>query len=239
MAQDNYEIQVYGSELLPADHTMVELHANYTVLGSTQTSANGELPTQGQLHGTLEITHGWNSWLETGFYVFTSYRWDQGYQWVGTHFRPRVTAPKEWGWPVGVSLSMEVGYQKPAFSADTWSLEVRPIIDKQIGPWYLAFNPTLDVSLAGPNVRRGPIFSPNAKVSYEVTPKMALGLEYYGTLGPPFNFDTSNQQQHMLCPAVDLDLGPDLECNFGVCFGLTSSTDRLIPKLLIGRRFDF
>ncbi len=30
-AQDNYEIQVYGAELVPADVTMVELHSNFAV----------------------------------------------------------------------------------------------------------------------------------------------------------------------------------------------------------------
>jgi hypothetical protein len=33
-AQDNYEIQVYGSETVEQGHTMVELHSNYTIDGS-------------------------------------------------------------------------------------------------------------------------------------------------------------------------------------------------------------
>jgi cytochrome b561 len=32
-AQDNYEIQVYGSETIPAGVTMVELHNNFTSTG--------------------------------------------------------------------------------------------------------------------------------------------------------------------------------------------------------------
>jgi hypothetical protein len=31
-AQDNYEIQVYGSDLLDPGHTMVELHSNFTMV---------------------------------------------------------------------------------------------------------------------------------------------------------------------------------------------------------------
>ena len=30
-AQDNYEIQVYGSDLVDPAHTMVELHSNFTI----------------------------------------------------------------------------------------------------------------------------------------------------------------------------------------------------------------
>ena len=34
MAQDNYEIQVYGSETVEKGRTMVELHSNYTIDGN-------------------------------------------------------------------------------------------------------------------------------------------------------------------------------------------------------------
>jgi hypothetical protein len=43
-AQDNYEIQVYGSELVPRGATMVEFHTNFTAQGSKQVS-DGVLPT--------------------------------------------------------------------------------------------------------------------------------------------------------------------------------------------------
>src|SRR5689334_7768184 len=33
-AQENYEIQVYGSETVPRGVTMFELHSNYTLMGS-------------------------------------------------------------------------------------------------------------------------------------------------------------------------------------------------------------
>lgn len=39
-------------------------------------------------------------------------------------------APASWHLPVGISLSAEVGYQRPEYSDQTWSVEVRPIIDK-------------------------------------------------------------------------------------------------------------
>ena len=35
-AQDNYEIQVYGAELVESGHTMVELHSNFTFQGSNR-----------------------------------------------------------------------------------------------------------------------------------------------------------------------------------------------------------
>jgi hypothetical protein len=184
LAQGNYEIQVYGSDTVPAGRTMIELHSNWTAEGSKAT-LDGTYPTDHQEHETIEITQGWNSWLETGFYIFTSYGpGRQGYQWVGDHIRPRVRVPDSWRWPVGVSLSIEIGYQRPIFSRDTWTWEIRPIIDKQIGRWYMAFNPALERSWHGPGVPAGVEFAPAAKVSYQLHKRIAGGIEYYGATGP-------------------------------------------------------
>lgn len=236
-AQDNYEIQVYGVETVPPGSTMVELHSNFTAEGTT-TTVDGTYPTDHAVHETLEITHGFTNWFETGFYVFTSARSGQGWQWVGDHIRPRLRAPESWKWPVGVSLSFEFGYQRPVFSPDTWTLEVRPIVDKKLGPWYLSFNPTVDKSLHGPGQNQGWSFSPNAKVSYDFTKWLSGGLEYYGSLGPVTSFDPLAEQQQQFFPAIDLNVSPKWEFNFGVGVGTTRSTDHLIVKGIVGYRFD-
>jgi hypothetical protein len=112
-------------------------------------------------------------------------------------------------------------------------------VDRQLGRWYLSFNPTLDLALHGPDVNRGAEFSPNAKVSFNFTKRIAGGLEYYGAYGPINNFDPLQEQQQQLFPVIDVDFGPQWEFNFGVGFGLTNSTDRLIVKCILGRRFDW
>src|SRR5579862_2211806 len=126
VAQDNYEIQVYGADTVEPGHTMLELHSNFTFEGS-KTKQDGLFPTNHALHETIEITHGFTSWFEVGFYIFTSERSGQGIDWVGDHIRPRVRVPESWHWPVGVSLSTEIGYQRRQFSPDTWTQEIRPI----------------------------------------------------------------------------------------------------------------
>ena len=235
-AQDNYEIQVYGSETVDSGRTMVELHSNYTFNGS-KAIADGQFPTNHVFHETIEITHGWTPWFETGFYIFNSIGSDGRTAYVGSHIRPRVAAPESWKWPVGVSISFEFGFQKKEFSANTSSLEIRPIIDKKWGGLYVSFNPTLDQSFAGPDEHRGLIFSPNLKWSYDVTKAVALGLEYYGSTGPFFNYDPIQQQQHQLFAAIDLNTSPNWEFNGGFGLGLTNATDKAIFKIIIGRRF--
>jgi hypothetical protein len=117
-AQGNYEIQVYGSQTVEPKSTMVELHSNFTPEGEKYV-IDGVYPTNHQLHETLEITQGLTNWAEVGFYVFTSWQDGHGVQWVGDHIRPRVRVPDSWHWPVGVSLSTEIGYQRAVYSPDT------------------------------------------------------------------------------------------------------------------------
>src|SRR5438874_9139547 len=101
LAQDNYEIQVYGYDTVAPAHTMVELHSNFTVDGS-KTVVDGVLPSNHAEHETIEITQGFTDWFETGFYIFTSIQPNGGWQWVGDYIRPRFRVPEAWRGQVGV-----------------------------------------------------------------------------------------------------------------------------------------
>ena len=237
-AQGNYEVQVYASDLVQKDVTMVELHSNFTAKG-VKDVIDGVLPTNHAEHETLEITHGFNEWFETGFYLFTSIQSDGSWYWVGTHIRPRMAVPERYHLPVGLSLSTEFGYQRPNFSLDTWTWEIRPIIDKKMGKFYWCFNPSIDKSFHGPEQPRGYQFSPNVKFAWDVTKRVSAGLEYYASYGPLTSFDPLHDQMQQILPAVDVDLGPRWELNFGVGLGVTSGTDRLLIKGILGYRFNF
>src|ERR1700733_13002262 len=235
-AQGSYEIQVYGSELVSSGATMFELHSNFTFEGS-KTVIDGQYPSEHQLHETLEITHGFSDWFELGFYVFTSADSRVGWQWVGDHIQPRVAVPESWKWPVGVSLSTEIGYQRAVYSPDTWTWEIRPIVDKAIGRWYFAVNPALERTWHGPDVALGIGFSPAVKVSYDFTKKISGGVEYYADYGRLGQFYSLHDQQQQIFAVTDLNVSPKWEINFGVGVGPTAGTNHLIVKGIIGRHF--
>jgi hypothetical protein len=237
-AQGNYEIQVYGSDTVAPRNTMVELHSNFTADGSKYTT-DRTYPTNHQQHETVEITQGLTSWSEVGFYVFTSWQDGHGVQWVGDHIRPRVRVPDSWHWPVGVSLSTEVGYQRAVYSPDTWTWEIRPIVDKSIGRWYFAVNPALERTWHGPDVKQGIGFAPGAKVGYDFTRVVSAGVEYYADYGRMGDFASLRNQQQQIFVVSDLNVSPKWEINFGVGVGPTSATDHWIIKGIIGRRFDW
>jgi hypothetical protein len=237
-AQGNYEIQVYGADTEPPSSTMVELHSNFTFEGQKQI-IEGVYPTNHQQHETLEITQGINNWSEVGFYVFTSLQDGHGWQWVGDHIRPRVRVPDSWHWPVGVSLSSEIGYQRAVYSPDTWTWEIRPIVDKSLGRWYFAVNPALERTLHGPDVKQGIGFSPGVKVGYDFTKAVSGGVEYYADYGSITAISSLHDQQQQIFLVTDLNVSPKWEINLGVGIGPTAATDHWIVKGILGRHFSW
>jgi hypothetical protein len=218
--------------------TMFELHSNYTAWGEKDI-IKGVRPSNHALHETLEITQGITDNFELGFYLFTNYTSPYGYQVVGTHLRPRIMAPEKWKLPVGLSLSAEFGYQRQEYSADTWILELRPIIDKTFGSLYIGLNPVLSFSLKGNGNQHVPSFTPNVKCAYTVFPKLSIGAEYYGDLGAINHFEKGPDQSHALFAVADLYIDPRWEINFGPGWGLSKATDGLVIKLLLGRRIQW
>ena len=235
-AQEGYEIQVYSSPTVPKGNTMVELHGNYTADGERQV-VDGVYPTHHEGHATIEITHGFTSCFELGFYIFNCLGDGNRTNYVGSHIRPRIRVPDSWNWPVGVSLSTEVGFAKKEFSADQYTLEIRPIVDKTINKFYISLNPVVERSLKGVNSNKGFIFSPNAKIAFDNAALITPGLEYYGALGAFGHFDSGPLQEQQLFLTVDLHVNPIWEFNAGYGQGLTNVTDRSVVKFYVGRRF--
>ena len=236
-AQANYEIQVYGAETVGPQTLMVELHSNFTVDGQKQ-SSDGVYPTNHQEHETIELTQGLNDWSEVGFSIFTSEQDGHGVQWVGPH----SPAYSRTGFLGMAGRREPVDRDRlPAVrvSTDTWTWEIRPIIDKSIGRWYFAVNPALERTFHGPDVSQGFGFAPSAKISYDFTRVVSAGIEWYADYGAIRNISPVHEQQQQVFAVADLNVSPVWEINFGVGIGATSATDHLIVKAIVGRRIDW
>jgi hypothetical protein len=232
LAQADNEIQVYASPTIQHKWTIFELHNNYTFNGSKYLVN----PKDAHWFNTsLEITHGFAKNFEMGFYIFSGIAPDGGYQYLGSHIRPRVTVPEEWKWKVGASLSAEFGFFRSSDTADyIWEGEIRPILDKTLNNWYFSFNPNMDFAFSGED--KGIGFAPQFKASYTIRQKVALGFEYYSNLGKINNLLPGKMQEHLIGPMIDLFLHPMWEINTGLLFGLTENSNQQVFKLLLGRR---
>src|SRR5262249_23243314 len=130
-------------------------------------------------------------------------------------------------------------HRTPEFDADQAELELRPIIEKQLGAFMIELNPIFEKPIADALWEFGGSYG----VYYRATRELSPGLEYYNALGPIANTDPSSEQQHYLMPVVYGALGGGIEYNAGVGFGLTENSDNVIVKLnlelekFVGRLF--
>ena len=238
VAQDNYEIQVYSSPTQAKRSSIFELHSNFTFDGEKQI-VNKVLPSYHAVHETIEITTGITDNFEIGVYFFTNISPGHGFHYVGSHIRPRITAPARWKLPVGLSLSTELGFQKTDYSEDEWNAEIRPIVDKNWHKFYLSFNPTIGISIKGFSGDHTPVFEPNLKLSYQFFPATSFGVEYYGSTGYINHFESIDNEEHAVYAVYDLTGNAKWELNIGAGFGITPATDRLVAKILVGRKINW
>jgi hypothetical protein len=235
-AGDPFEIQVYDGTANRPGAPGIELHLNQWATGNHD-AAPPEAPLHGQFHATLEPSLGITPFWELGAYLQGAVRTDDGVvDWGGAKLRSKFVTPPTWDphWRLGVNF--EVAYLPPTYDHDKWGSEVRPIVAWHDDDWLFALNPILDQPLAGSDATQGPSFQPALKVARTVGP-VALGFEYYATLGPVSNVLPWKDQQQQIFEVVDLLAIEDFELNAGVGEGLTAASDGVVFKLILGYEF--
>jgi hypothetical protein len=121
---------------------------------------------------------------------------------------------------------------RPVYAADTRHIEIRPILERRIGPVQLDFNPVFARALHGPGTRDGWQFEPAARAAYgdSDTNRLVPYLEWYSELGSLPNLAPGSTQVHQLFPGVDFKLTDHLLWSLGIGIGATSTEPRLVYK---------
>jgi hypothetical protein len=236
-AGDPFEIQVYDGTANPPGVPGLELHLNDWATGHRDATAP-EAPLHGQAHATLEPSFGVTRSWELGAYLQFAERADDGaFDWAGAKLRSKLVTPPGWRGPWRLGVNVEVSYLPSAYDRDLWGSELRPIVAWQDPDWLFAINPILDQSLAGAGASDGPLLEPAAKASRTIGP-VALGLEYYGTLGPLAAPLPLRLQEHYVFETADLIGLERVEVDAGVGEGLTPASAGIIVKVILGYTFD-
>ncbi len=237
VASDPFEIQVYDATANAAGVPGLELHLHDWATGN-RTATPPEAPLHGQFHATLEPSLGLTSFWELGAYLQGAVRADDGaVDWAGVKLRSKFVTPKAWDghWRLGVNF--EVSYLPPTYDHDRWGSEVRPIVVWHDKNWLFAFNPILDQALFGADASQGPSFQPAMKVARTVGP-VAVGFEYYATLGPLSAILPWRDEEQQVFEVVDLLSIEHVEVNLGVGEGLTQASEGVVVKAIVGYEFD-
>ena len=230
------EIQVYTDDLDARGEFGLELHINTTPSGSSTPAYPGAVPPAHGWRFTPEFSYGLGHDFEAGLYLPTTTdpqtgQWDFGgvklrLKWLPIHAEEEGGA----GWFAGANL--ELSDLKKSFAESQYSTELRLIVGYRNDRWLLAVNPIFDWALSKGYRGGGPETTLALKAAYSVLPGIALGPEYYDTIGQPGNVLPASEQDRVLYLALDVDRGP-LAFNFGVGRGLTPASDRWTVKAII------
>jgi hypothetical protein len=236
-AIDPFEIQVYDGTANRPGAPGLELHLNTIPSGNRQAEPP-ELPQHHQTHVTFEPSLGVTRFWELGGYLQTALLGDGSLRYAGAKLRSKFVWPSEPRDHLRLGLNIELSLLPRAFEVGRWGSELRPIVAWEDERVILGFNPIFDTALAGPEFRAGPSFEPAAMAKLKIQPSVALGLEYYGSVGPIADPAPLAEQRHYLFEVFDL-LGVErFELNAGVGEGLTSSSNAFVIKAIVGYVWD-
>lgn len=231
------EIQVYDDEINAKGVASLELHLNSTPRGVQTPTYPGEVMNNNGVRVTPELAYGLGNDLEAGLYI--SYvNYDSKFQYAATKVRMKwLPIREDKGDPFFAGVNFEFSNVQPQFEESRYMGEARFIIGKHFDEWLFSFNPIFDMPLSQPYVHYAPYFSTATRLSREVTPELALGLEYYSNLnqiGQPTTYQNTQQLGFLMMYYE----GKPLAFQAGIGKGFTNSTDSLTLKAIISIPLD-
>ncbi len=225
------EIQVYDDEINTKGESSLELHINSTPRGVQTPSYPGEVMNNNGVRVTPELAYGLGHDLEAGLYI--SYvNYDNKFQYAATKLRMKWLPMQEGkGDSFFAGANLEVANVQPQFDESRYNAEIRFIIGKHIDEWLISFNPIVDMPLSQPYVHQSPYFSTATRISRELMPDLALGVEYYSSLNQinqPINYQNTQQLGFLMMYYE----GKPISFQAGVGKGFSNSTDSLTLKAI-------
>jgi hypothetical protein len=231
---DPWEFEVYP--YATTQRGMVELETdNAAVLDGHadggEGTARGTLHSQGMWYNSYEVTYGLTDRIEAAVYLDMARPAGSGLQWAGGKFRLRGRLAERDALPVDVGWYAELEWHKaPQYDDAVRELELRPILEKDVGRLSIMANPKFEKVLAGAGHDQGVEFGYVAGLHYRSARGLSPGLEFYGGTGLVEHADSAGRQQHYVFPVIWGELPHGLEYNLGLGFGLTRGSDRLVFK---------
>lgn len=228
-----FEVYPYATE----GRGVIELETDNAVVpnghsqGGNGTAA-GTFPSQAMWYNQYELTYGLTDRIEAAAYLNLAMPSGRGLWYAGSKYRLRGRLFDEEVLPVNLGWYVELEWHKtPQFDDNELELELRPIIEKDIGRWSLIVDPIFEKPIfLGPDKNKGFEFGYASAVYYRWMRYLSPGVEFYGAPGNIDDNDPLNAQQHYIFAVAWGKLPHGIEYNLGPGFGLTRGSDRVIMK---------
>jgi hypothetical protein len=226
------EIQVYNAEIAEVGQWTIQQHLNYAFKAPDEPPFPGGFAPNHALNGTPEFAYGMTPWWELGWYLPFAAA-DNQFLSDGAKIRTLFVVPHAADRNFFYGINFEFAYGTPRFDQSLFNIEMRPIIGWRNKEWEFIINPIVDFATG----RYGEAdFVPAVRLARKLGEDFYIGAEYYGDYGKIGNFLPLQQQQQLLFAVTDFKTGV-FDIDLGLGFGLTSGSDQLIGKIIIGYAF--
>jgi len=235
---DPFEFEVYPYQTIGKGVMELESLNSFIPEGHTEGDAgtsSGDFPSDKMYRTALEVTYGFADKIEGAAYLNLAHPNGSSLQYAGSKFRLRGSLFEQGQLPVDLGWYVELEWNRtPQFDGSELELEIKPIIEKDIGRLELDLNPKFVKAIfVGPDKNKGFEFGYATAVYYNYSRWASPGLEFYGGIGLMDDSDPLHDQQHYLFPVVRGELPGGIEYNFGPGIGLTGGSDQVVMKVNI------
>jgi hypothetical protein len=232
---DPWEFEVYPYATESRGVVELETDNSVVVKGHNQGgdgTAAGTFPSQNMWYNQYELTYGLTDRIEAAAYMNLAMPRGEGFWWAGSKFRLRGRLFDEDTLPVNIGWYLELEWHKtPQFDTDEMELEMRPIIEKDIGRFSFIADPIFEKPVfLGPDKNKGFEFGYASGVYYRWMRYLSPGVEFYGAIGNIDDSDPLYAQQHYIFPVIWGELPHGIEYNVGPGIGLSRGSDQVIVK---------
>ena len=196
----------------------------------TQTFFGKKMDKEGHLSHSLEFEYGFtNRWTVSAYVDFEQPKGEKV-----TYTRMRSVFFRYRFFEKGdrfIDTAIYLEYYLPRKKyKDEEELEIKLILEKEVGPFRIDLNPALEKATSGPDVGEGLTFNYASGIYHTLSPRVRAGLEFYGKIGELSDPKETSEQLHWIFPSVKVKLAKRIGWDIGAGFGLTEASDDFVVK---------
>jgi len=233
-ALNYFELEVYPYKTAAQGEVELENFTTYTRRGSRDAPAPDN--NKGLTRSSFEASYGVTEKTEVAGYVDYSRARGQGdWDLKASRLHARTRFAEKGELPVDLGLYAEVEF--PRRDDNDAELELRGIIEKDLGKWTLDVNPIFEKVLKGVEKNEGWELQYAASVIYRLDERWHPRLDFFGDFGLLRDFEGRDEQKHLISPAVDIMFGHGLSASIGVAYGQTKASEQQLVRTRIEWEF--
>jgi hypothetical protein len=235
--------KVYGYQ--PAEAGELELVIWNTYIPSSNLTYNyfaKEVSREGLLAHSIELEYGLSNKFGVALYADFEDPKDGDFKFVRTKaIMAHLALFDKGSRPFDIAIYVEYIIHNRNYK-DYEELEMRLILEKDIGPFRIDLNPIFEKKVSGSKVAEGLEFNYAVGLYYlgagdgfAVKKNFSIlpGLEFFGKMGEISDFKKLPEQRHYIFPTLGFTIGKRLFWHTGIGFGLTGACDKITFKSIL------